>query len=47
VFGSTPFREVKRDTDKIGIDTGVCYADLGYGKLTALCLQTRETFQVE
>jgi serine/threonine protein phosphatase 1 len=47
VFGHTPFREVKRDADKIGIDTGACYADLGYGKLTALCLQTQQTFQVE
>ena len=46
VFGHTPFREVKREADKIGIDTGACYASLGYGKLTALCLQTQETFQV-
>ena len=45
VFGHTPFREVRRDTDKIGIDTGACYADMGYGKLTALCLQTQLTFQ--
>ena len=45
VFGHTPFREVRRDTDKIGIDTGACYTDMGYGKLTALCLQTRLTFQ--
>ena len=46
VFGHTPFREVKRDADKIGIDTGACYVEPGYGKLTALCLQTQETFQV-
>jgi serine/threonine protein phosphatase 1 len=46
VFGHTPFREVKRDADKIGIDTGACYASLGYGKLTAFCLQTQQTFQV-
>jgi serine/threonine protein phosphatase 1 len=45
VFGHTPFREVRRDIDKIGIDTGACYADMGYGKLTALCLQTQLTFQ--
>jgi serine/threonine protein phosphatase 1 len=45
VFGHTPFREVRRDRDKIGIDTGACYADMGYGKLTALCLQTQLTFQ--
>lgn len=47
VFGHTPFRQVKRDGDKIGIDTGACYAHLGYGKLTAFCLQTQEIFQVE
>lgn len=47
VFGHTPFREVKRDADKIGIDTGACYVDPGYGKLTAFCFQTQETFQVE
>jgi serine/threonine protein phosphatase 1 len=46
VFGHTPFREVRREADKIGIDTGACYADMGYGKLTALCLQTQLTFQV-
>jgi serine/threonine protein phosphatase 1 len=47
VFGHTPFREVKYYADKIGIDTGACYAHLGYGKLTAFCLQTQQTFQVE
>jgi serine/threonine protein phosphatase 1 len=47
VFGHTPFREVKYYADKVGIDTGACYADLGYGKLTAFCLQTQQTFQVE
>jgi len=47
VFGHTPFREVRRDADKVGIDTGACYAGLGYGKLTAFCLQTQQTFQVE
>jgi serine/threonine protein phosphatase 1 len=47
VFGHTPFREVKREADKIGIDTGACYAHLGYGKLTAFCLQTQQAFQVE
>jgi len=46
VFGHTPFRDVWRDTDKIGIDTGACYAHMGYGKLTALCLQTQQVFQV-
>jgi serine/threonine protein phosphatase 1 len=47
VFGHTPFREVKREADKVGIDTGACYATLGYGRLTAFCLQTQQTFQVE
>ena len=47
VFVHTPFREVKRDADKIGIDTGACYVEPGYGKLTAFCLLTQETFQVE
>ena len=47
VFGHTPFIEVKREHDKIGIDTGACYDYEGYGKLTALCLQTQQTFQVE
>jgi len=46
VFGHTPFPDVRRDEDKIGIDTGACYADLGYGKLTALCLDTQQTIQV-
>ena len=46
VFGHTPFPDVRRDDDKIGIDTGACYEGLGYGKLTALCLQTQQTFQV-
>jgi serine/threonine protein phosphatase 1 len=47
VFGHTPFRHVWRDVNKIGIDTGACYAESGYGKLTAFCLQTQQTFQVE
>lgn len=47
VFGHTPFHDVHRQPDKIGIDTGACYLTLGYGKLTALCLQTQEDFQVE
>jgi serine/threonine protein phosphatase 1 len=46
VFGHTPFPAVRRDADKIGIDTGACYTDMGYGKLTALCLQTQQIFQV-
>jgi serine/threonine protein phosphatase 1 len=46
VFGHTPFPEVKREADKIGIDTGACYQGMGYGKLTAFCLQTRQAFQV-
>ena len=47
VFGHTPFPHVRWDADKIGIDTGACYEGMGYGKLTALCLQTQEIFQVE
>ena len=47
VFGHTPFREVRREADKVGIDTGACYAASGYGKLTALCLQTQRDFSVE
>jgi serine/threonine protein phosphatase 1 len=47
VFGHTPFRKVKYYADKVGIDTGACYADLGYGKLTAFCLQTQQIFQAE
>lgn len=46
IFGHTPFRHVKREADKIGIDTGACYTQNGYGKLTAFCLQTQHTFQV-
>jgi serine/threonine protein phosphatase 1 len=46
VFGHTPFPDVRRDEDKIGIDTGACYASTGYGKLTALCLDTQQTIQV-
>jgi serine/threonine protein phosphatase 1 len=46
VFGHTPFPDVRRDKDKIGIDTGACYASMGYGKLTALCLDTQQTIQV-
>jgi Calcineurin-like phosphoesterase len=46
VFGHTPFSEVRRAADKIGIDTGACYTNMGYGKLTALCLQTQQIFQV-
>jgi serine/threonine protein phosphatase 1 len=46
VFGHTPFPEVRRDDDKVGIDTGACYEGMGYGKLTAFCLQTQQTFQV-
>ncbi len=47
VFGHTPFRIVRRDVDKIGIDTGACYAQLGYGTLTAFCLQTKQTFHAQ
>ena len=47
VFGHTPFSEVKREADKVGIDTGACYEEMGYGKLTAFCLQTQQTFQVQ
>jgi serine/threonine protein phosphatase 1 len=46
VFGHTPFPDVRHDEDKIGIDTGACYASMGYGKLTALCLETQQTIQV-
>jgi serine/threonine protein phosphatase 1 len=46
VFGHTPFPDVRREADKIGIDTGACYASMGYGKLTALCLDTQQTIQV-
>jgi serine/threonine protein phosphatase 1 len=46
VFGHTPFPEVRRAADKVGIDTGACYEGMGYGKLTAFCLQTQQTFQV-
>ena len=46
VFGHTPFPEVLYEEDKVGIDTGACYEGMGYGKLTAFCLQTQETFQV-
>jgi serine/threonine protein phosphatase 1 len=47
IFGHTPFPEVKREADKVGIDTGACYQGLGYGKLTAFCLQTQQIWQVE
>jgi len=47
IFGHTPFPQVFWDVDKIGIDTGACYQAEGYGKLTALCLQTREIVQVK
>ena len=46
IFGHTPFHQVFWDVDKIGIDTGACYESAGYGKLTALCLQTRQVYQV-
>lgn len=46
VYGHTPVREVKREADKIGIDTGACYSQVGYGVLTALCLQTQQLIQV-
>lgn len=47
VFGHTPFRDVLWEQDKIGIDTGACFQVAGYGKLTALCLQTQQTFQTQ
>lgn len=46
VYGHTPFRTARREADKIGIDTGACYAHLGYGTLTAFCLQTQELVYV-
>lgn len=46
LFGHTPFHDIFRHHDKVGIDTGACYAAMGYGKLTAFCLQTQQTFQV-
>jgi len=46
VFGHTPFPVPLRHHDKVGIDTGACYEAIGYGKLTAFCLQTQQTFQV-
>ncbi len=46
VFGHTPFPDILRDNDKVGIDTGACYERMGYGKLTAFCLQSQQTFQV-
>ena len=45
VFGHTPFPDIRRDEDKVGVDTGACYERMGYGKLTAFCLQTQQTFQ--
>lgn len=47
IFGHTPFRAVMRAQDKVGIDTGACYSEPGYGKLTAFCLQTQQDFQVD
>jgi len=47
VFGHTPFRQVLWESDKIGIDTGACFQAPGYGKLTGLCLQTRDVFQTQ
>lgn len=46
VFGHTPSPDIRRDDDKVGIDTGACYEGMGYGKLTAFCLHTQQTFQV-
>ena len=46
LFGHTPFHDTFRHHDKVGIDTGACYEAMGYGKLTAFCLQTQQTFQV-
>ena len=45
VFGHTLFREVKRNPDKIGIDTDACYADPGYGKLTAFVYRHERRFK--
>jgi serine/threonine protein phosphatase 1 len=45
IFGHTPFRNVLWEADKIGIDTGACFQVAGYGKLTALCLQSQQVFQ--
>lgn len=46
VFGHSPFPAPLRHPDKVGIDTGACYEAMGYGKLTAFCLQSQQTFQV-
>jgi serine/threonine protein phosphatase 1 len=46
LFGHTPFREVKYYADKVGLIQSLLCSS-GYGKLTAFCLQTQQTFQVE
>jgi serine/threonine protein phosphatase 1 len=46
LFGHTPFHDTFRHHDKVGIDTGACFEAMGYGKLTAFCLQTQQTFQI-
>ncbi len=47
VFGHTPVREPLIDDRKMGIDTGCCFPNRGYGHLTALLLPERTVISQE
>lgn len=42
IFGHTIQKEVDLTKHFIDVDTGCCYADKGYGKLSAYCIETNQ-----
>jgi serine/threonine protein phosphatase 1 len=47
IFGHTPFKEVKMETNLIGLDTGCVFTDRGYGILSALLMPEKQIIDVK
>jgi len=47
IFGHTPFKEVKMESNMIGLDTGCVFSDRGYGTLSALLMPEKQIIDVK
>jgi serine/threonine protein phosphatase 1 len=47
LFGHTPVKEVKIESNMIGLDTGCVFSDRGYGTLSALLMPEKQIIDVK
>jgi len=47
IFGHTPVKEVKMESNMIGLDTGCVFSDRGFGTLTALLMPEKQIIDVK